>query len=65
MNYKFLTYDDRKNDDGFKAVDVLSKQVNADTLGKTPVVLGTYVQVKGLNAEYIVYYESTDKKSIY
>lgn len=65
VNYKFLNFDDRKKDDGFKAVDKLSKEVNAETLGKTPVVLGTYVQVKGLNAEYIIYYESTDKKSIY
>lgn len=60
-----MNFDGRKNDAGFKAVNTLSTSVNTDVLGKSPVVIGAYYQVKGINAEYIIYYESTDKKSIY
>lgn len=56
LNYKFLNFEGRKNDAGFKAVDALSVSVNTDTLGKSPVVIGAYYQAKGMNAEYIIYY---------
>lgn len=65
LSFKPLNFEERQKDKGFKAVDALQRSVNTDTIGNNPIVLSAYYQAKGLNAEYLIYYESTDKKSIY
>ena len=38
---------------------------NVDTLGEKPIVLAVYAQLKGLTIEYFIYYETTDKITVY
>lgn len=63
--FKILNADDRQKDKGYKAVEALQRSVNTDKLGNSPVVVAAFYQVIGLNAEYRIFYESTDKKSIF
>ncbi len=46
-------------------IDPAIRSSNKNTLGDNPVVLAVFYEAKGLNAQYLIYYESTDKKSIY
>lgn len=46
-------------------MDDLIRSVNTDVFGKTPIALVIFKQVKGLNIEYIIMYETTDKNTIY
>lgn len=63
--FKILNADDRQKDKGYRAVEALQRSVNIDRLGNNPVVVAAFYQVTGLNAEYRIFYESTDKKSIF
>lgn len=63
--FKVLTASERSKDKGYLAVEALQKSVTTDKIGNAPNVLASFFQVVGLNAEYRIFFESTDKKSIY
>lgn len=65
FNFDFLSKESREQDQGFLSIDRLIKLAYEDELGKNPLVLAAYIRSKGFTAEYILFYERTDKKLIY